>query len=102
MSSLQKQIVELKPHHIIKSSLVTEKTTHVAERYNCFVIEVSLFSDKLKIRQAVEEAWGVRVESVRTQMRVGKVRRHKGVLGVPRQKKIAFITLHADDRLNLI
>lgn len=94
--------IQRSPHHIIKSILVTEKATHVAERYNCFVLEVASSSNKSEIKVAVEDSWGVRVLAIRTQTRIGKARRHKSVIGVSRQKKMAFITLHPDDRLNFI
>ena len=90
------------PHHVIKSTLVTEKTTHVAETYNCFVLEVASSSNKIDIKKAVEDSWGVRVLAIRTQMRIGKGHRHKSIIGVSRQKKMAFITLHPDDRLSFI
>lgn len=89
-------------HHVIKSAVVTEKTTHLAERHNCFVLEVSTASSKPEIQRAVEDSWGVRVLAVRTQMKVGKTRRHKSNIGVSQQKKLAFVTLHSDDRLNFI
>ena len=88
------------PHHVLKSSRVTEKTTHAAERYNCYVIEVTVSCNKSEIRDAVEGAWSVRVLGVRTQMRIGKFRRHKGVLAQGRPRKFAYITLHIDDRLS--
>lgn len=90
------------PHHVIKSTLVTEKSTHVSEKYNCFVFEVSSSSNKLDIKKAVEDSWGVRVLAIRTQTRIGKAHRHKSIIGVSRQKKIAFVTLHPDDRLSFI
>lgn len=90
------------PHHVIKSALITEKTTHVAEKYNCFVLEVATSASKTDIKKAVEDSWGVRVLAVRTQMRVGKAKRHKTIIGVSQQRKSAFVTLHPDDRLNFI
>lgn len=92
----------LQPHHVVKSAVVTEKTTHIAERYNCFVLEVASSSNKLEIRNAVEDTWGVRVLAVRTQTRVGKVHRHKSIVASTRQKKLAYVTLHSDDRLSFI
>ena len=94
--------IQRSPHHVIKSVLVTEKTTHVAERYNCFVLEVASSSNKTEIKTAVEDSWGVRVLAIRTQMRIGKRHRHKSIIGVSRQKKIAFVTLHSEDRLSFI
>jgi len=90
------------PHHIIKSTRVTEKTTHLAEKYNCFVLEVASSSNKLEIKQAVEDSWCVRVVAIRTQTRIGRARRHKSIVGISRQKKIALVTLHPDDRLSFI
>ena len=102
MSPRSHQVPAPQAHHVIKSAIVTEKTTHIAERYNCFVLEVSVSSSKTDIRQAVEDSWGVRVLAVRTQMRVGKATRHKTIIGTSRPKKIALVTLHSDDRLNFI
>ena len=102
MSSFSQALDYAQPHHIIKSSLVTEKTTHIAERYNCFVLEVASSCNKLEIKKAVEDSWGVRVLAVRTQSRVGKSRRHKSIVSVTRQKKLAFVTLHPDDRLSFL
>lgn len=89
-------------HHVIKRAIVTEKTTHLVESRNCFVLEVAVSSSKPDIQNAVQESWGVRVLAVRTQMRVGKSCRHKAMIGVSRQRKLAFVTLHADDRLNFV
>lgn len=88
--------------HVIKSTVVTEKTTHATERYNCFVFEVASSSNKHDIKLAIEESWGVRVLAVRTQTRIGKCRRHKSLVGVSQQVKRAFVTLHPDDRLNFL
>lgn len=87
-------------HHVIKSARVTEKTTHLSERHNCFVFEVANTANKLDIKRAVEETWSVRVLSVRTQSRVGKSRRHRGLVGTTQAKKIAIVKLHSDDRLS--
>ncbi len=102
MSSLLQQADNTRAHHVIKSALVTEKTTHIAERYNCFVLEVASSSNKLQIKQAVEDSWGVRVIAVRTQTRVGKAHRHKAIIATGRPMKLAFVTLHSDDRLSFL
>ena len=102
MSSFSQALNYASSHHIIKSSLVTEKTTHIAERYNCFVLEVAISCNKLEIKRAIEESWGVRVIAVRTQSRIGKSRRHKSIVSATRPKKLAFVTLHSDDRLSFL
>jgi large subunit ribosomal protein L23 len=102
MLSASEPLNQRSPHHVIKSTLVTEKTTHIAEKYNCFVLEDAFSSNKFEIKKAVEDSWGVRVLAVRTQTRIGKARRHKSIIGVSRQMKLAFLTLHPDDRLNFV
>jgi len=51
------------------------------------------------VRAAVEKLFGVRVDSVRIQNRVGKPRRHKFFSGKTRSWKKAIVKLHADDRI---
>lgn len=102
MLSFSQSLNYSRSYHVIKSSSVTEKTTHIAERYNCFVLEVARSCNKLEIKKAVEESWGVRVVAVRTQTRVGKLRRHKSIVSVTQPKKLAFVTLHSDDRLSFL
>lgn len=102
MTSLVDFRGQASPHHLIKSPHITEKTTHAANRHNCFVIEVAVSAGKIEIKSAVEKAWDVRVVAVRTQMRAGTACRYKSKLGVSRQRKLALVTLHSDDRLGFI
>ena len=68
--------VELEPYQVILRPLVTEKGTHISEKYNAYTFEVSSNADKNDIRHAVEHLWNVRVVKVRTQNRKGKPRKH--------------------------
>jgi len=47
----------------------------------------------------VEELFNVRVQKVRTQNRLGKIRRFRNQMGKLANWKKAIVTLHPDDRL---
>jgi large subunit ribosomal protein L23 len=91
--------VKLEPHQVIIRPLVTEKGTHLSERFNLYTFEVALNATKYDIRAAVEELWEVRVEKVRTQNRKGKPRRHRMAYGRTRNWKKAIVELHEEDRI---
>ena len=65
---------KLEPQQVILRPLVTEKGTHQFTRHNAYPFEVNLWATKDEIRAAVQELFGVRVEKVRTQQRLGKKR----------------------------
>src|SRR5210317_1308139 len=60
---------------IIKSHIVTERTTAMKEETGAYVFEVDKKANKHAIKQAVEQAFGVRVASVRTMIMPGKLKR---------------------------
>lgn len=91
--------VKLEPHQVIIRPLVTEKGTHLSERFNLYTFEVSPFATKTDIKAAVEDLWEVRVEKVRTQTRKGKPRRHRTSFGQTRNWKKAIVELHEEDRI---
>jgi large subunit ribosomal protein L23 len=99
MAVLAKSGIVLEPHQIVYRPLVTEKGTHLSERYNAYCFEVNTQASKPEIKSAVETLWKVRVLRVRTQNRVGKPRRHKMVNSYTRAWKKAIVELHPDDRI---
>uniref|UniRef100_A0A7C2NYT4 Large ribosomal subunit protein uL23 n=1 Tax=Schlesneria paludicola TaxID=360056 RepID=A0A7C2NYT4_9PLAN len=99
MAVVAKPGIELEPHQIVYRPLVTEKGTHLSERYNAYTFEVNAQASKPQIKAAVETLWKVRVLRVRTQNRVGKPRRHKMVHSYTQAWKKAIVELHPDDRI---
>lgn len=99
MAVLRKSGIVLKAHEVIRRPLVTEKGTHLSERYNVYSFEVNPQASKHDIKSAIESLWNVRVERVRTQNYVGKPRRHKMVQTTTAAWKKAIVELHADDRI---
>jgi large subunit ribosomal protein L23 len=90
----------MEPTAVIKKPLVTEKSTFLAES-NRYAFQVDMRATKPQIRRAIEALYGVRVLSVATQNRPGKVRRYKyGYVHTPTTKR-AVVKVHADDRIEL-
>ncbi len=99
MAAKEKTGVQLESHQVIRRPLVTEKGMHASERLNAYSFEVHAQATKHDIKRAVEELWEVRVDSVRTQNRQGKPRRHRMGMGRTRNWKKAVVKLHEEDRI---
>ena len=84
---------------VIKKPLVTEKgqTKKDDERTMCF--EVALHANKTEIRHAVEAAFKVKVEEVRTATNAGKLRRRGRFSGYRSDWKKAYVRLKAGEKM---
>jgi len=51
---------------ILIKPIITEKATTMSESNNCFTFQVDTQANKIEIKKAVETAYGVSVEKVRT------------------------------------
>lgn len=83
---------EISNYDVIVSPVITEKSSLAAEA-NQVVFNVARDASKTDIKRAVEGLFGVKVTSVNTTLRKGKVKRFRGHLGKQSDKKIAFVTL---------
>jgi large subunit ribosomal protein L23 len=82
------------PRHydVIVSPVITEKATVQSEQ-NKVVFKVRKSATKPQIKAAVEKLFDVKVESVNTLIRKGKVKRFKGTIGQQSDVKKAVVTL---------
>ncbi len=82
------------PRHydIIVGPVITEKATAASEQ-NKVVFKVRKNATKPQIKAAVEKLFQVKVESVNTLIRMGKVKRFKGTIGRQSDVKRAIVTL---------
>lgn len=78
---------------IIHSPLVTEKATLNTEVNNVVVFRVAMDSTKPQIKQAVEEIFGVKVQSVNTLRVKGKSKIFRGRPGRRSDIKKAYVKL---------
>ena len=82
------------PRHydIIVSPVITEKAT-IASEYNQVMFRVAGHATKPQIKEAVERLFDVKVKSVNTHVRKGKVKAFKGTIGTQSPVKRAIVTL---------
>lgn len=94
---------DLAPHYrIIKRLLLTEKGTYQQEHSNTFAFEVDAKSNKIQIRQAIEQIFGVRVLQVRTMMMPGKIRKFGWSYGHTPAWKKALVTLREGETIHQV
>ncbi len=88
------------PQSIIKSHIATEKSHVIRDQQNCYVFEVNRDANKVEIRQAVEELFGVNVRKVATMNMRGKVKRLGRFVGKKSNWKKAIITLKEGETIS--
>ncbi|HEY8366363.1 MAG TPA: 50S ribosomal protein L23 [Bacteroidia bacterium] len=92
-------------NNIIVKPLVTEKITTQGEKYNRYGFEVSLDSNKVEIKKAVEQMYGVKVISVNTMNYMGKTKVRYTKTGFSHGRtnhfKKAIITVQEGDAIDL-
>ena len=82
------------PRHydVIISPVITEKAT-LASEHNQVMFKVAKHATKPQIKEAVEKLFDVKVKSVNTHIRKGKVKAFKGTVGEQSEVKRAVVTL---------
>lgn len=91
--------MDLDAYQVIKGPVITEKVTGLTEDANVYVFKVDMRANKVQIRSAVEKIWGVKVVSVRTQLRKGKPRRMKHTWSRQPDFKRALVRLAEGQRI---
>ena len=84
--------VDINHYDVVLAPHITEKTTLLSEQ-NAVVFKVANTASKPQIKAAVEKLFDVKVESVNTLIRKGKVKRFKGTVGRQSDVKKAVVTL---------
>jgi len=92
--------VQLSHYDVIRSPVITEKSTIAAEQ-NKVVFNVAKSATKPQIKAAVEALFKVKVEKVNTLVRLGKVKRFKGFVGKQDDVKKAVVTLAEGHRIDV-
>jgi large subunit ribosomal protein L23 len=90
------------PRHydIIRSPIITEKATFASER-NQVIFRVAPHATKPQIKEAVEKLFDVKVKSVNTLIRKGKLRNFKGKRAMLSDVKNAVVTLEEGHRIDV-
>ncbi len=82
----------LKSYDIVRSPVITEKSTLGAE-HNQVTFRVPLTASKPEIKAAIEDLFGVKVKAVNTLRLKGKIKRFRGIKGRRPDVKKAMVTL---------
>ena len=89
--------MKLTSHDIIRKPVITEKSmAAMAEKKYTFIVHMS--ANKVQIKKAVEEVFGVKVEKVQTIRTMGNTKRMGVHVGKRADQKKAIITLAQDSK----
>ena len=87
----------------VKRPLVTEKAINSAEEGNIYIFKVDPRVNKVQIKEAVEEIYGVKVLSVKTASVKGKPKTYRRYYrSVEPDWKKAYVKLSESDYIELI
>ena len=75
---------------IIKKPIITEKMTAISEKLNRYGFIVDVRANKLQIKKAVQDLYGVQVAAVNTMRYDGKLKSRYTKAGVVAGKRDAF------------
>ena len=84
---------------VIRRPLVTEKTSILREDGRTIVFEVAPGANKVEVKQAIEKLLGAKVESIRTAIAHGKVKRQGRYAGRRSDWKKAYVRLREGQKM---
>lgn len=85
---------------VIKRPIVSEKTTKLSEGRK-YTFEVDRRANKIQIKQAVEELFGVKVEKVNVINGVAKAKKVGQYTGFAAKVSKAIVTLKPDNKIDI-
>ena len=84
---------------VIRRPLITEKTSIIREDGRTIVFEVAPGANKVQIKRAVEQLLGSKVESIRTTIAHGKIKRQGRFAGQRPDWKKAYVKLREGEKI---
>jgi large subunit ribosomal protein L23 len=84
---------------VIRRPLITEKTSILREDGRTIVFHVATRANKTEIKRAIQRLLGSKVESVRTSIAHGKVKRQGRFAGRRSDWKKAYVRLRAGEKM---
>lgn len=89
------------PRDVVLAPVVSEKSYDLIEHNNTYTFEVAPRAHKDEIRDAIQAIFDVRVLSVNTMNRKGKLKRTGYVMGRRKNVKRALVKLAENDSIDL-
>jgi large subunit ribosomal protein L23 len=84
---------------VLRRPVITEKTTVIREDGRTLVFQVATNANKIDVRRAVEHLLGSKVESVRTSINHGKIKRQGRFAGRRSDWKKAYVKLREGEKM---
>ena len=84
---------------VIRRPLITEKTSILREDGRTIVFQVATGANKLQIKRAIEQLLGSKVESIRTTIAHGKIKRQGRFAGQRSDWKKAYVKLREGEKI---
>ena len=84
---------------IIRRPLITEKTSILREDGRTIVFHVATGANKTEIKRAIEQLLGAKVESIRTTIAHGKIKRQGRYAGQRPDWKKAYVKLREGEKM---
>lgn len=92
----------MKNHHsILKSPVITEKSTMLTASGGKVVFWVDTDANKKDVKEAVEKVFNVKVIGVNTERVAGKIKRMGKFAGRKPTRKKAYVTLRQGDKIEI-
>ena len=91
--------MSIKITDIIRRPLITEKTSILREDGRTIVFQVARGANKVQIKRAVEQLLGAKVDSIRTSIAHGKVKRQGRFAGRRSDWKKAYVRLREGQKM---
>ncbi|MDA1260498.1 MAG: 50S ribosomal protein L23 [Planctomycetota bacterium] len=88
-------------YRIVLKPVLTEKASWEQENRNLYRFEVAQGTNKIEIARAIETLFDVKVNQVRTQNRIGKIRRKGAMFARTPVRKFALVTL-SEGKIDLL
>ena len=88
-------------HEVIVQPMITEKSTLLQETGK-YVFKIALKANKVEVKRAVEDAFGVKVVDVNITKTRGKTKRFGPRFKKGPDTKKAIVTLRSGDKIQLI
>ena len=95
---------------ILIKPIMSEKSNQLSEQLNKYVFQVSLYSNKINIKKAIEDRFNVKVKSVSTIRQRGKLKNTSiksggkviRTSGYRKEIKKAIVTLIEGEKIDLV
>jgi large subunit ribosomal protein L23 len=91
--------MSIKTTDVIRRPLITEKTSILREDGRTIVFQVAADANKVQIKHAIEQLLGAKVESIRTAIAHGKVKRQGRFAGRRSDWKKAYVRLREGQKM---